>query len=101
MVLDVNREAAKISSKLEVADRIDALPESEAFLSFKDHKPNFPMRKEVFWTLLKVILVKFPRNSSIGLTQTWDKKRSLTNGNPQMNVSPGSGPLKTNQTLGL
>ena len=48
MVLDVNREAAKISSKLEVADRIDALPESEAFLSFKDHKPNFPMRKEVF-----------------------------------------------------
>ena len=47
MVLDVNREAAKISSKLEVADRIDALPESEAFLSFKDHKPNFPMRKEV------------------------------------------------------
>ena len=48
MVLNVNREAAKKSSKLEVADRIDALPESEAFLSFKDHKPNFPMRKEVF-----------------------------------------------------
>ena len=47
MILEVNREAAKIATKLEVANRIDALPESEAFLSFKDHKPNFPMRKEV------------------------------------------------------
>lgn len=47
MIFEVNREAAKIAEKLDVEDRIDALPENEAFLSFKDHKPSFPMRKEV------------------------------------------------------
>ena len=42
----VNQEAAKIAKKLDLDDRIDALQEGESFISYKDHKPHFPARKE-------------------------------------------------------
>ena len=42
LVNDVNKEAAVIANKLELDDRIDAMPESEGFISYKDHKNNFP-----------------------------------------------------------
>ena len=47
MICEVNKEAAKLTSKLELDDRIDALPEGEAFFTYKDHKSNFPERKEL------------------------------------------------------
>ena len=46
-ICEVNREAARLTSKLELDDRIDALPEGEAFFTFKDHKNNFPERTEL------------------------------------------------------
>lgn len=42
----VNQEAAIIAKKLDLDDRIDALQEGESFISYKDHKPHFPARKE-------------------------------------------------------
>ena len=47
LICEVNREAARLTSKLELDDRIDALPEGEAFFTFKDHKNNFPERREL------------------------------------------------------
>ena len=42
----VNTEAAKIARSLEIDDRIDSLPENKAFITIKDHKPDFPGRVE-------------------------------------------------------
>ena len=48
LVENVNREAAVIANNLgELDERIDAMPESESFITYKDHKDNFPARKEV------------------------------------------------------
>lgn len=43
----VNREAASIAKSFDLDDRIDALQEGESFITYKDHKPLFPARKEV------------------------------------------------------
>ena len=44
----VNKEAAVIANNLgELDERIDAMPECESFITYKDHKENFPARKEV------------------------------------------------------
>ena len=45
-VNDVNKEAATIARRLELADRIDAMSESPALISIKDHKDGFPQRVE-------------------------------------------------------
>ena len=42
----VNKEAAEIAKKLELHDRIDSMTESQAMISIKDHKDNFPQRIE-------------------------------------------------------
>ena len=42
----VNREAAGIARNLDLADRIDAMSESSAMITIKDHKENFPQRIE-------------------------------------------------------
>ena len=39
---DINEEAQKIATSLEVADRLDVLAHRDAFLTLKDHKENFP-----------------------------------------------------------
>lgn len=38
---DINREAKNIASKLKIDDRVDKTAEKEAFVTLKDHKPNF------------------------------------------------------------
>ena len=43
---NVNKEAAKIAEKLEIADRIDTFIESDAFITIKDHKLSFPGKVE-------------------------------------------------------
>ena len=43
---EVNREAAGIARKLDLVDRIDAMTESQAMITIKDHKDNFPQRIE-------------------------------------------------------
>ena len=43
-VKKVNREAAKISKKLKIHERVDRYIESNAFVTIKDHKENFPGR---------------------------------------------------------
>ena len=40
----VNIEASKIAKNIKLDDRIDKYVESDAFLTIKDHKPNFPGR---------------------------------------------------------
>ena len=35
------KEDKKIADKLELQDRIDTVPKSEAFITLKDHKDNF------------------------------------------------------------
>ena len=42
MVNKINREAAKIARNLELDDRIEAFSLKPAFLTIKDHKPEFP-----------------------------------------------------------
>ena len=43
-VIKVNKEAANIAKKLKIDDRVDQYIESDAFITIKDHKPNFPSR---------------------------------------------------------
>ena len=38
---DINSEAQQIAHRLDLADRMDTLAKSEAFLTLKDHKENF------------------------------------------------------------
>ena len=38
---DINKEAKMITKKLEISDRVEKMPEKEAFITLKDHKQNF------------------------------------------------------------
>ena len=40
----INTEAANIASKLNLDERIDGVGLNQAFITVKDHKPNFPNR---------------------------------------------------------
>ena len=40
-IKEVNREAKDITEKLEIADRVEVFSDALAFLSIKDHKPNY------------------------------------------------------------
>ena len=42
MVNEVNSEACKIAEKLKTDDRVQCIAKNEAFITIKDHKPNFP-----------------------------------------------------------
>ena len=39
---NINLEAKQLAQKLYLDDRIEQLPENQAFVTIKDHKPNFP-----------------------------------------------------------
>ena len=41
-ILKVNKQSAEIAEKMELADRIDQLTKSKAFITIKDHKNRFP-----------------------------------------------------------
>lgn len=41
-MMKTNQEAAEIVGKLDLADRVDRMSKSQAFVSIKDHKPRFP-----------------------------------------------------------
>ena len=41
---NINREAAGVARKLNIDDRVEAIAEKHAFLTVKDHKPDFPAR---------------------------------------------------------
>ena len=41
MATNINKEAKILATKLEVADRVEVMSETEAFVTIKDHKPNF------------------------------------------------------------
>ena len=43
-VNSTNKKAAKLTDKLEISDRVDKYVESEAYVTIKDTKPNFPSR---------------------------------------------------------
>ena len=43
-VENINKEAATIAAKMELDDRIEALPLNTSFLTVKDHKPTFPSK---------------------------------------------------------
>ena len=42
----VNKEAKTIATTLEIEDRVDKFVESDAFITVKDHKVNFPSKPE-------------------------------------------------------
>ena len=41
LAADINCEVKKLGTKLEVTERVEVMLESEAFITIKDHKPNF------------------------------------------------------------
>ena len=41
-VNNINREAKHLTEQLKISDRIEIMPEKEAYITLKDHKPNFP-----------------------------------------------------------
>ena len=41
-VHNINKEAKKLTEQLKLSDRIEKIPEKEAYITIKDHKPNFP-----------------------------------------------------------
>ena len=45
-IYKVNKEAKIIAEKLDIADRVDMHTTSDAFVTIKDHKPNFPGKIE-------------------------------------------------------
>ena len=38
---NINREARDLARKLEIADRVEVMSQNNAFITVKDHKPNF------------------------------------------------------------
>ena len=38
----INKEASKITDKLKLSDRVQCIAKKPAFITIKDHKPNFP-----------------------------------------------------------
>ena len=44
---NLNKEAAKICKELEIDDRVMKFCESEAFITYKDHKEDFNLRPKV------------------------------------------------------
>ena len=38
---NINKEAKAIANSYEIAERVDCLPMTDAFITLKDHKPNF------------------------------------------------------------
>ena len=45
-IQNINKEAAQIAKKLEIDDRVEIIPESEPYITIKDHKENFPIRMD-------------------------------------------------------
>ena len=43
-ITDINKEAAKIAQKLNVDDIVDQFLQSDAYITLKDHKSNFPSK---------------------------------------------------------
>ena len=41
MADEVNREAKGLANKLDIADRVEVMSQTNAFITIKDHKPNF------------------------------------------------------------
>ena len=39
--VNINTEAKAIANNYEIAERVDCLPMTDAFITLKDHKPNF------------------------------------------------------------
>ena len=46
VMLDINSEAKVIATRLELADRMEVYAERNAFITIKDHKPNFKERTQ-------------------------------------------------------
>ena len=43
-VTSINKEAKRIAAQMSIDDRVESIAEKEAFISMKDHKPNFMNR---------------------------------------------------------
>ena len=41
-VHNINKEAKRLTEQLKLSDRIEKISEKEAYITIKDHKPNFP-----------------------------------------------------------
>ena len=41
-VNEINKEANILTEKLKINDRVQCIAQNEAFITVKDHKPNFP-----------------------------------------------------------
>ena len=92
----VNTEAAKIARSLEIDDRIDSLPENKAFITIKDHKPDFPGRVECrLINPAKNHIGKISKNILDRINKDVLTKTKLNNGNAQRMLYIGSMKSKT------
>ena len=73
----VNKEAAELTSTLGIADRVDEYIKQEAFVTVKDHKPNFPDRKQ--YRLLNPAKSNVGKVSKTILETAVSKVKSSTN----------------------
>ena len=74
---NVNKEAAELTSTLGIADRVDEYIKQEAFVTVKDHKPNFPDRKQ--YRLLNPAKSNVGKVSKTILETAVSKVKSATN----------------------
>ena len=43
---DINKEAKKVTKKLDISDRVEKMPKKDAFITLKDHKQNFSLNPQ-------------------------------------------------------
>ena len=83
LVNEVNVEAAKIATNLEIADRIDEYMQASSFITIKDHKPSFPGRIEC--RLLNPAKSNIGKISKAFLDKTLSEIKHKTNSNQWKN----------------
>ena len=83
----INKKAKVIAEKLELADRVEAMARRDAFITLKDHKPNFnnaptcrlinPTKSEI-GKVAKQILQKIVKNTALATkVNLWRNTRSV------------------------
>ena len=53
LIDDINKEAKKVTKKLDISDRVEKMPKKDAFITLKDHKEEFRTKKSLECRLIK------------------------------------------------
>ena len=82
-VNEINKEANVLTEKLKINDRVQCIAQNEAFITVKDHKPNFP--NNVACRLLNPCKSEIGKVSKVYLENIDNSIRSSTNLNQWRN----------------